>query len=59
MNREEAIKTLERYGMSILADLYDHEEDVADAVHVLIPGFEYPDYDFKTCEEILTEVEGE
>lgn len=36
-----------------IADLYDEDDLVADALIALIPDFEYPDWSYKTVGDVL------
>jgi hypothetical protein len=46
------------YGLGeVLSDVYDEDEFLQDALSVLIPAFEYPDFQHKTIGEILDYIE--
>lgn len=56
MTREEAIEVLRPLSADILRKHYDSNPKVASAVKVLIPSFEYPDWDYRLIGDILKRV---
>lgn len=54
MNREQALKVLANCEeCAQLSDLYNDNNDVQEAMHVLFEGFEYPDYSYMTMRRIV------
>jgi hypothetical protein len=53
----DAISVIEQFDpQTKLADLYDDNEDLADALDTAIPTFEYPDHSHKTIAVLLAEL---
>jgi len=55
MNSFEAEQYLKSYpakGSTRLAEVYDDDNILADSVCTLFPGFEYPDFAYKTLSEL-------
>lgn len=46
MNKFEAIEILREFANYTIADIYDTYDDATDALHVIKPDFEYPDFDY-------------
>lgn len=56
----EALSVIDQFHpQTKLADLYDDHEDLADALSVAVPKFEYPDHSHKTIAVILAELNNE
>lgn len=53
MDKKQAIITLYQNGDEKIADIYDKDSQVADALNLLIDGFEYPDFSHKTINQVL------
>lgn len=56
MTRQEAIEILRPLSADMLKKHYDSNPKVASAVKVLIPSFEYPDWDYRLIGDILKRV---
>lgn len=55
----EALSVIEQFDPKYkLADLYDDNEDLAEALDVVINDFEYPDHSHKTIEVLLAQING-
>lgn len=55
----EAVSSIEQFEPKAkLADLYDDNEDLADALSAVIVDFEYPDHAHKTIEQLLAQING-
>lgn len=55
----EAVSLIEQFEPKAkLADLYDDNEDLADALNTVIQDFEYPDHAHKTIEQLLAQING-
>lgn len=56
----EAIAVIEQFEPSAkIADLYDDNEDLADALSVVIKDFEYPEHSHKTVSALLAQINGQ
>lgn len=57
MTREEAIDVLKYYPdqSQRLAEVYDDDEELREALGELFPNFEYPDFSYKTLREISSQ----
>ncbi len=54
LTKDDAAEILARYDDSVpIGSLYDDEPNVREALGVLIPGFEYPDWDGRTLADVL------
>lgn len=53
MDKNQAITVLFQNGDEKIADIYDSNSQVAEALNLLIEGFEYPDHSHKTCNQVL------
>ena len=45
MDRLEAVEILREFADEFIEDIYDVYDDATDALFVIKPGFEYPDWD--------------
>lgn len=53
MNIAEAISVISKYDATeVIRDIYDGDSDLQSALSVLIPGFEYPDWSYRTIGEV-------
>jgi hypothetical protein len=56
MNRIEAIKILVSFRKKIIKDVYDKCDEISEAILILRPDFEYPEWDNKTINAFLEDV---
>jgi hypothetical protein len=55
MTKDEAVAVLKTVTRRTIRSVYDWRL-VAEAIFVLMPGFEYPDWDWRTVREFLDHV---
>ena len=54
MTTNEAIACIRSFDLDeTIADLYDDDEELQEALNVICPEFEYPDHSYKTLEQFL------
>jgi len=53
MDKSNALKVLKEFSNHTIAEIYDIENDVVEALHVIKPNFEYPDISYLTVSEFL------
>jgi len=46
MDRLEAVEILREFANDTISDIYDVHDGATDAIHVIKPDFEYPDWDY-------------
>ena len=53
MTEAQAVRILKGFGNDLVSDHYaDEGTQVAEALHTLIPKFEYPDWDCVACQDV-------
>ena len=53
MTTSDALAILSQFGDAKIADVYDENESVGDALQYLFPGYEYPEWSHLTGREII------
>jgi len=53
MTKSEAIEILKEFLNYTISDIYDTYDEATDAIHVIKPDFEYPDWDYWKVEAFL------
>jgi len=56
MEIKEAIKVLYNSKDSVVSEVYDTDQELATALKVVVPDFEYPDFSHKTVQQVLLPV---
>ena len=53
MDRLEAYEILREFANDTISDIYDTYDDATSALYVILPTFEYPDWDYFTVAGFL------
>ncbi len=55
MTIKEAKNILNSFRKNIIKDVYDKYSEVSEAILILLPSFEYPDWSYRTVDSFLKE----
>ena len=53
MDKLEAFEILREFADELIKDIYDIYDDATDALHAILPTFEYPEWDYFTVAAFL------
>lgn len=53
MKRQEAFDILDKVKEKVIGDVYDTNDDIQEAILLLHPNFEYPDWSYRSISEFI------